>query len=116
MKANGKYNDPLVWWKAHQLQFPNLVLLACDFLSIPATPAPSERVWSRSSRVLTCRRAKLSPDITSRMMFIRENAKLLHKHYERLTGIPLSQAFLPPVDDKQYLQLDVGTVYLAHNV
>ena len=39
----------------------------------------------------------------------------LYIFYLLLTGIPSSQAFLPPVDDKEYLQLNVGTVYLGHN-
>ena len=30
--------DPITWWKSNVKQYPNLVQLACDILSIPVSP------------------------------------------------------------------------------
>ncbi|XP_061592770.1 zinc finger BED domain-containing protein 4-like [Cololabis saira] len=38
--------EPLDWWKRHQPNFPRLSHLAKKYLSVPATSAPSERVFS----------------------------------------------------------------------
>jgi hypothetical protein len=46
-------NCPLSWWKSSAHRFKNLERLAVKFLAIPATSAPSERIWSRAARVLT---------------------------------------------------------------
>ena len=42
------YNCPLSWWKssAQQFKFKNYQILAVKYLAIPATSAPSERIWS----------------------------------------------------------------------
>ena len=39
--------DPLVRWKMHDGQFPPIANLASKYLAIPASSAPSERVFSR---------------------------------------------------------------------
>ena len=46
-------NCPLSWWKSSAHRFKNLERLAAKYLAIPATSAPSERIWSRAARVLT---------------------------------------------------------------
>ena len=38
--------DPLMWWKLHAQEFPNLSKMARDYLSIGGTSAPSERAFS----------------------------------------------------------------------
>ena len=63
--SDGKYNNPLSWWEREQPTFPILVQLAVEFLCIPATSAPSERVWSQAARVLTTKRASFDESIAS---------------------------------------------------
>jgi hypothetical protein len=47
------YNCPLSWWKSSSHRFKNFERLAVKYLAIPAASAPSERIWSWASRVLT---------------------------------------------------------------
>jgi hypothetical protein len=46
--------------------------------------APSERIRSRASRILTLKRANLKPKVAQRIMFIKENLGILHKYYVTL--------------------------------
>jgi len=64
----GNFNNPLKYWAGIEHQSPELSQLTKEFLSIPATSALSERVWSRATRVIRAKRG-LDPDITARMMF-----------------------------------------------
>ncbi|XP_022073035.2 E3 SUMO-protein ligase ZBED1-like [Acanthochromis polyacanthus] len=66
--------DPLEWWKQHQPNFPSLSLLAKKYLSIPATSAPSERVFSVGGGIVTCNRACLKPEVVDRLIFLAKNA------------------------------------------
>jgi hypothetical protein len=50
-------------------------------LSIPATSAPSERLWSIASRIATGRRANLNEKVIQDIMFVRENAALVQKYW-----------------------------------
>jgi hypothetical protein len=47
------YNCPLDLWKSSAHRFKNFERLAVKYLAIPATSAPSERIWSQAARVLT---------------------------------------------------------------
>eukprot|EP00956_Cyclotella_meneghiniana_P010783 scaffold15090_cov50-Cyclotella_meneghiniana.AAC.2 len=46
-KENNKkeHHDPLKWWKDHESKYPVVAALAEIFLCIPASSAPSERIW-----------------------------------------------------------------------
>ena len=103
--TEGEFQDPLGWWKVKEPTYPILAKLAIEYLAIPATSAPSERIWSRSANMLSIRRSLMNLGIASRMMFVRENAAILHKHYVALTGEPLSEAYLPIIEEDD---IDVG--------
>lgn len=75
------YNCPLSWWKVSARRFKHIEGLAVKYLAIPATSAPSERIWSRAARVLTVKRNRMSEDVTSAIMYCKENRELLHKYY-----------------------------------
>ncbi len=60
--TDGSFNEPLAWWKK-STKFPLLATLAHEYLAIHATSAPSERIWSRASRVLSLKRASLKPEV-----------------------------------------------------
>ena len=78
------YNCPLDWWKTSAHRFKNFERLAVKYLAIPATSAPSERIWSRAARVLTAKRNKLSEEVSSAIMYCKENRELLHKYYAEI--------------------------------
>lgn len=79
-------NDPLQWWLLRKDQFPILFGMAEQYLAIPAMSAPSERLWSIASPIVTIRRAKLSSEIVANIMFLKENGWILEKHYSSITG------------------------------
>ena len=93
--SDGDFNNPLKWWAVHEFKYAKVAKMAKVFLPIPATSSPSEKVWRRSSDLISIKRAKLSPDLASSIMFTKENVRLLYKYYEELTGKPLVDAYLP---------------------
>ncbi len=44
---------PLMWWKQHQQEFPDLSRMARQYLAVPATPASPDRFFSRVGLVQT---------------------------------------------------------------
>jgi hypothetical protein len=78
------FNDALAWWKRNDSKYPLFAMLAHEYLAIPATSAPSERIWSRASRILSLKKAALKPEVAQRIMFVKENLSILHKHYHTL--------------------------------
>jgi hypothetical protein len=48
--------NALDWWHQHQSIYPNLFRMACDYLAIPATSIPSERLFSNAGQLITDRR------------------------------------------------------------
>ena len=93
---SGKFNDPLEFWKVNEKIFPELSALASEFLSIPATSAPLEQIWLRASRVITAKRARIKPEITSRIIICQENSNLIREHWDTLMNVPLPDNYLPP--------------------
>jgi hAT family C-terminal dimerisation region len=83
-KISKVYNCPLSWWKSSAHRFVNLGKLAVKYLGVPATSAPSERIWSRAARVLTVKRNRMSEEVTAAMMYCRENKHILHKYYTEI--------------------------------
>ena len=55
--------DILGWWKHHQEEYPCLARIARDYLAIPATSVPAERVFSRGTDLITDKRGSLNEDI-----------------------------------------------------
>ena len=51
--------DPLMWWKQHQQQWPDLVRMTRQYLAVPATSESPERFFSRVGLVQTDFRGRL---------------------------------------------------------
>ncbi|XP_077378781.1 E3 SUMO-protein ligase ZBED1-like isoform X2 [Festucalex cinctus] len=65
--------DPLEWWRLNEGNFPRVSQLARKYLCVPATSAPSERVFSTGGNVVTCQRATLKPDKVDKLVFLAKN-------------------------------------------
>lgn len=64
--------DNLQWWKENEKNYPNLSRIAQNYLSIPASSAPVEGLFSRAGDVITKRRNSLNPDIINSLMVVKE--------------------------------------------
>ena len=74
--SKGDFTNPLQWWKFRGVKYPLLRKLARKMLCIPATSAPSERVFSVAGLTISKLRTKLKPDNASCLVFLKENWKL----------------------------------------
>ena len=72
-KGETIHSDPLEWWKVNQALFPILARLAKICLAVQATSAPSERVFSVASRLISNKRASLDPQMAGKTLFVAEN-------------------------------------------
>jgi hypothetical protein len=59
------------YWKANQNGFPILSQMAGDFLAIPATSVPSERVFSQGSDLITKKRNRIGGNNTQYVLCLR---------------------------------------------
>ena len=70
---DGNYPDALAWWKKSAHLYSCLALLAQKHLSIQATSAPSERIFSKASRIIEERRTRLDPGIAGKLLYVAFN-------------------------------------------
>jgi hypothetical protein len=86
---NDAFNDPLKWWKENCAKYPYVASIDRKYLAIPATSAPSERVWSCLARILSLWHAHLSECVASgpRSTF-NHDIRLQHLSL-KVTAIPL---------------------------
>ncbi|CAG8446528.1 17985_t:CDS:2, partial [Dentiscutata erythropus] len=54
--------DILTFWKLHEKDYPNLSKMARDFLAIPGTSVPVERIFSNSADLISSKRYSLNPE------------------------------------------------------
>jgi len=69
--------DPLLWWRQNRHIYPRVAVVARKFLSLQATGAPVERVWSGVGDTLQPQRRRLDPERVEELTFLRENRVLL---------------------------------------
>lgn len=66
-------SDPLEWWKLNESGYPGLAKVAKKYLVVPATSAPSERLFSKSGKIVNELRASLKPDKVEMLTFLARN-------------------------------------------
>ena len=75
------YNCPLCWWETSGHWYINLGKLAVKYLSVPATSAPSEHIWSQATRFLTVKQNRMSFLSLVRVPFSRAHTSSIHCHW-----------------------------------
>ena len=70
-------DDVLSWWKKQTETFPKLALLAKGVLAVPATSAPSERIFSIAGLVVQAKRSSFVPENVSKILFMHSNGHLI---------------------------------------
>jgi hypothetical protein len=75
LKAIGPLDDPVKWWGARSSTFPKLAGLAQQYLAIPATSVPSERLFSSSGLIMNKKRTRLTPAKFGKLVFCQANRK-----------------------------------------
>jgi hypothetical protein len=67
-------DDVLAWWSTQTETFPTLAMLARIIMAIPATSAPSERIFSIAGLTINAKRSSLAPSTVDKVVFVHENA------------------------------------------
>jgi zinc finger BED domain-containing protein 1 (E3 SUMO-protein ligase ZBED1) len=52
--------NPLEWWRVQEREFPRVALMAKNYLGIPGSSVPCERIFSKAGEQVTKRRNQLS--------------------------------------------------------
>ena len=78
-ETNMVYNNPLDMWRKRAKEFPYLARLARRVLSIPATQAQSERMFSAAGLTVNKRRGSLDPENVEMLVFLRCNWNAVDK-------------------------------------
>ena len=64
-------NNPLAWWKEHAATLPILSSLAHRTLCVPASSAPSKRLFSLAGLTIAKDRAGLTPENAAELVFLK---------------------------------------------
>jgi len=59
-----------------------LSILAAQLLSIPATSAPSECLFSVAGPTISKERARLASDVANELAFLHDSLPVVQKYYE----------------------------------
>ena len=68
--------DALQWWSVNALKYPNMAVLAAKYLAMPASNAPSERVFSSAKNLLKGKRWGLDPVNLEKFIMWRHNLSM----------------------------------------
>lgn len=81
LPLSSRNEDPLIWWKTHVLEYPNLKILVLKYLSAPPFSVHSERLFSAGKLVYSDNRNRLSPQNAEMLLFIMKNLLILNYDY-----------------------------------
>ena len=64
---------PLQWWNINQQRFPCVSAVAREYLMIPATSVPSERLFSKAGDIISKKCSSIKPSRADQTIFLMEN-------------------------------------------
>ena len=67
------HHNPLKWWRNNEKMFPILACLAKICLPVQPTSAPSERIFSAASMLISSWRTNMDPDFAGKAFFVSSN-------------------------------------------
>jgi hypothetical protein len=70
-------DDVLSWWSSQQQTFERLSPLALVVFGVPATSAPSERLFSVSGITLNAKRSRLALCRVDKILFVHDNVHFM---------------------------------------
>ena len=76
----GKFSNPLHCWRVHQSDFSYLAMLSSRYLAIPATSAPSKRVFFTAGLTVSKDRARLQSARANELVFLHGSGPALEKY------------------------------------
>lgn len=79
--AEKENDNPLLFWKEHELILPNLSKLSKKIFSIPASSAAVERSFSAAGLIMSQRRSNLTPSMLNDIMLVRSSVIYLKSQY-----------------------------------
>ena len=65
--------NPLKWWNENSIKYPRLSVLARQYLSIPGTSVPSERIFSATGLLVNKLRNRISSSVVDHVIFLNKN-------------------------------------------
>lgn len=74
---------PMQWWRKHAAEYPTIAQMARVMLCVPASSAPSERVFSYGTITLQSRRHSLKSERVGQLIWMQKNMEL----YEMLCAV-----------------------------
>jgi hypothetical protein len=69
------------WWKLNQGRYKLLLEVVLRLLCIPATSAPSERVFSVAGLTIAKDRARLAPQTANELIILHDAIPAIRKYY-----------------------------------
>ena len=72
-------SDPLLWWSGNDALHPNVSKTAASVLSITASSAPVERIFSTAGKIFRPERTRLIPETFETLVFIKCNKHFLQE-------------------------------------
>jgi hypothetical protein len=70
-------SNPLERWKLNANRYPRLHTLVLNYLGIPGTSTPSEKIFSKAGEIVCRRRASLKPSAVDALVFLSKNLPAL---------------------------------------